>query len=212
VAVSRSRHGFGFLDLEHAIVARVTAADIRRATADRRRADRARRRPRRRACYRRHDSRRCGDRQEAQAALYRRLAGRTRQCTAPPGSQRGVRQADPQAQPAHQLTSLGTSLGPHVMRAPERPARLSTTGMGSRGSSVIAELRKCATATFWGSSGGKRRRSAQAAGSRTLSAEAVVPVDPLHRDVLNVAEARKGPARNRLRQLMASVLNSPIVV
>jgi hypothetical protein len=52
----------------------------------------------------------------------------------------------------------------------------------------------------------------QAAGSRTPSAEVVVPVDPLHRDVLNVVEARKGPARNGLRQLMASVLNSPIVV
>ena len=39
-----------------------------------------------------------------------------------------------------------------------------------------------------------------------------MPVDPLHRDVLNIAEARKGPARNRLRQLMASVLKSPIVV
>ena len=63
-----------------------------------------------------------------------------------------------------------------------------------------------------GSSGGKRRRSAQAAGSRAPSEEVVVPVDPLHRDVLNVVEGTQGPARNGLRQLMASVLNSPIVV
>jgi hypothetical protein len=55
---------------------------------------------RRRSCRRRQGSRRCSDRQEAQAALYRRLAGRTRQHAAPPGSRQGVRQADPQAQPA----------------------------------------------------------------------------------------------------------------
>jgi hypothetical protein len=98
------------------------------------------------------------------------------------------------------------------VRDGERPARLCTSCAFSNWLCIGYNLRKRVTAIYWGSSGGKRRRSAQAAGSRTPSAEVVVPVDPLHRDVLNVAEARKGPARNGLRQLMASVLNSPIVV
>jgi hypothetical protein len=40
--------------------------------------------------------------------------------------------------------------------------------------------------------GVKRRRSAQAAGSRAPSAEVVAPVDPLHRDALNVVEGTQG--------------------
>jgi hypothetical protein len=64
-------------------------------------------------------------------------------------------------------------------------------GDGSRRFSLVSPIRQSLRVnqiqplSDWGSSGGKRRRSAQAAGSRAPSAEAVVPVDPLHRDVLN---------------------------
>jgi hypothetical protein len=87
---------------------------------------------------------------------------------------------------------LGTTSGPHALRDGERPARRCTSRTATFWPLTGGDLRRRVAAIYWGSSGCKTRRSAQAAGSRAPSAEVVVPVDPLHRDVLNVVEGTQG--------------------
>jgi hypothetical protein len=48
---------------------------------------------------------------------------------------------------------LGTTLGPHVVRAGERPARRCTPCTPTSRPHTARDLRKCVTAIFWGSSG-----------------------------------------------------------
>ena len=50
---------------------------------------------------------------------------------------------------------LGTTLGPHVVRAGERPARRCTPCTPTSRPHTARDLRKCVTAIFWGS-GGRR--------------------------------------------------------
>src|SRR6516164_9842325 len=56
--------------------------------------------------------------------------------------------------------SWGTILGPHVMRAGERPARLCTPRTATTPPHAAHDLRKRVTATYWGSSG-RRFKSCQ---------------------------------------------------
>jgi hypothetical protein len=49
--------------------------------------------------------------------------------------------------------TVGTNWGPHVMRDGERPARLCTSCTAIPWRITAADLRRCVTATFWGSSG-----------------------------------------------------------
>jgi hypothetical protein len=51
---------------------------------------------------------------------------------------------------------FGTTLGPHVMRGGERPARLYTSCADPVGPQTARDLRKCVSAIYWGSSGFKR--------------------------------------------------------
>jgi hypothetical protein len=55
---------------------------------------------------------------------------------------------------------VGTSLGPHVMRDGERPARLCTLCMRTNRPPPVSDLRKRVTAIYWGSSG-RRFKSCQ---------------------------------------------------
>jgi hypothetical protein len=59
-----------------------------------------------------------------------------------------------------EAAAVGTSLGPHVMRAVERPARLCTPCAATISLHTSGDLRKCVTTTYWGSSG-RRFKSCQ---------------------------------------------------
>jgi hypothetical protein len=66
-------------------------------------------------------------------------------------------------------TNAGTNWGPHALRDGERSARLCTSSTAPPRPHTPGDQRKRVTVIYSGSSGGKRRRSAQAAGSRTPS-------------------------------------------
>lgn len=112
---------------------------------------------------------------------------------------------------------FGTTLGPHIMRDGERPARLHTSCADPVDPQTIRDLRKCVTAIYWGSSGAgcgrrvdcelvtkSRRRSA---GKSSSNAAASSSISRLRRSCWS---QRKKLVTNSIRQHTASSQKRPL--
>ena len=89
--------------------------------------------------------------EHAQSAIRRRLLQRVVRIFSPSPRVPGT---------SHALAFLGTILGPHVVRAGERPARLCTSCTATSWLELVRDLRKRVIAIYWGSSG-RRFKSCQ---------------------------------------------------